>query len=231
MASPTLHPPPADPRSSPTDRVENDDDQSGTAAPPPGPGQVSVKLRSAPCTPADLRKLANSVSTTAPTESESETPIPRPLPTAPSPPSPHHLSKLRFPFVGGSEGLWEVTAHGEGVSELRPGDLAVPAAPGNVLAPDEEIGTWRTAATLAEAALVKVPAGLVAGGWDGGGSAPGGEGGRGIGLAVAAHCSSSVATAIRVLEDYADKELAPGDRVVFTGASSAVAQVLSRLSS
>lgn len=45
-------------------------------------------------------------------------------------------------------------------------------------------------------------------------------------LAVAAHYSRSVATAIRILEDFADKELGAGDRVVFTGASSAVAQVV-----
>ncbi len=134
---------------------------------------------------------------------------------------------MKFPFVGGSEGLWEVTANGEGVSELAPGDLAVPAAPGNVLAdvlaPGEEAGTWRTTATLPEEALVKVPTGGGARERVGGGSAPGGR--VGAELAVAAHCSSSVATAIRVLEDFAEKELGTGDRVVFTGASSAVAQV------
>ncbi|CAN0108227.1 unnamed protein product [Ectocarpus fasciculatus] len=46
---------------------------------------------------------------------------------------------------------------------------------------------------------------------------------------MAAHCSGSVATAIRILEDFAEKELGAGDRVVFTGASSAVAQVLLQL--
>lgn len=114
---------------------------------------------------------------------------------------------------------------GEGVSELRPGDLAVPAAPANSLAAGEETGTWRTAATLAEAVLVKVPTGVVAGGGDGSEGAAGDERARGVELAVAAHCSSSVATAIRVLEDYTEEELAPGDRVVFTGATTAVAQV------
>lgn len=212
--------------------MENDDDDRPGAAttPPPGPGQVTVKLRSAPCTPADLRALGGPIgdATAASSEPESEAPAPKPPSTAPSP---THLGSVRFPFVGGSEGLWEVTANGEGVSELRPGDLAVPAAPAaNVLAPGDETGTWRTGATLAEAALVKVPTGAVAGGRDGGegGSAPGsgGERARGVELAVAAHCSSSVATAIRVLEDYTEKELEPGDRVVFTGASSAVAQVL-----
>lgn len=75
---------------------------------------------------------------------------------------------------------------------------------------------------------MRVPTGVVAGGRDEGESAPGGEGAGGVGLAVAAHCSSSVATAIRVLEDYTE-ELAPGDRVVLTGASSAVAQVMCRV--
>ncbi|CAM9457766.1 unnamed protein product, partial [Scytosiphon promiscuus] len=47
---------------------------------------------------------------------------------------------------------------------------------------------------------------------------------------LAAHCSGSVATAIRILGDFAEgRELGAGDRVVFTGASSAVAQILLQL--
>lgn len=213
-------------RASP-DRVENDENRPGTAS-PPGPGQVTVKLRSAPCTPADLRTLGGPDGATAPSEPspdpDSATPTQEPPSTAAVPPPPH-LRNVRHPFVGGGEGLWEVTATGEGVFDLRPGDLAVPAAPANVFAPAEETGTWRTAATLGEAALVKVPTGVVAGGQVGVESGPGGGGAGGVEPVVAAHCSSSVATALRVLEDYTEKELAPGDRVVFTGASSAVAQV------
>lgn len=91
-----------------------------------------------------------------------------------------------------------------------------------------QAGTWRTRATLTETSLVKVPIHV-----RGSGAAAaagvleeeeeGGDGG-GIGFEVAAHCSGSVATAIRILEDFAEEELGAGDRVVFTGASSAVAQ-------
>lgn len=213
-----------------------------------------MKLVAAPCTSADLRTLAAAAyaATAAATaaadpssRTETETLAPhtststssstsqRPPPSATQSPSlPRHLSNFAFPFVGGSEGVWEVITKGDGVSELRPGDLAVPAmmsapgnapgaggsrtASGNTLASvsGEETGTWRTAATLAEASLVRIPMenGTAGGGWPA--------------LAVAAHYSSSVATAIRILEDFAEKELAAGDRVVFTGASSAVAQVI-----
>lgn len=214
---------PADPRF-PFDRVENADDRPAATAPPPGPGQVTVKLLAAPCTPADLRALGGPVDAATRTEPDSEPPPPEP--PSPTAPPPSHLGNVRYPFVGGSEGLWEVTASGEGVSALLRGDLAVPAAPGNVFAHDEETGTWRTGATLAEAALVKVPTEVVTGGRGGGESSPGEGGAGGVEPSVAAHCSSSVATAIRVLEDYTERELAPGDRVVFTGASSAVAQVV-----
>ncbi|CAM9387945.1 unnamed protein product [Pylaiella littoralis] len=227
-------------------RVDNYDGPTGPTLPPPGPGRVTVKLVAAPCTPVDLRTLATAASAAAAdpssrTEtdtlalhSNSSTPSQRsPSSTPHSPSPPHHLSNLTFPFVGGSEGLWEVIAKGDGVSELRPGNLAVPAmmpaprnAPGagsgsrvgNALSPpEEESGMWRTAATLAEASLVRVPMeiGVGGGGWRE--------------VAVAAHCSSSVSTAIRILEDFAEKELGAGDPVVFTGASSAVAQILLQL--
>lgn len=120
-----------------------------------------------------------------------------------------------FPFVGGSEGLWEVTVAGEGVSSLRPGDLAIPTIPGNAPGTVPETGTWRTTATLGEALLVRVP---------GDGRGREAVAGR-VEPAVAAHISASVATAIRILEDYSPKRLEAGDRVVLTGASSAVAQV------
>ena len=73
---------------------------------------------------------------------------------------------------------------------------------------------------LGDASLVKVPPGE----------------GQGANAAVVAHCAGSVATALRVLEDFAPVGsgggegrgerggVKAGDRVVFTGASSAVAQ-------
>lgn len=167
-----------------------------------------MKLLAAPCTPADLRTTAA-----------------RP----PPPPSPNHHasgSALEFPrTIGGTEALWEITAVGGDVSSLRPGDLAVPVVAGNDPGNGarQAAGTWRTTATLTEASLVKVPIGGSGAAAAGVLEEKGGDGG-GVGFEVAAHCSGSVATAIRILEDFAEKELGAGDRVVFTGASSAVAQ-------
>lgn len=198
-----------------------------------GPGEVGVKLLVAPCTPSDLRTLDAAAASadatvaantntmgTASTSTGQHNPSPSPSPLPP-PPLPSHLS-FKFPFVGGSEGLWEVTAAGEGVSWLRPGDLAIPtitgSPPGCLAGP--ESGTWRKTAVLGDASLVKVPPGE----------------GQGANAAVVAHCAGSVATALRVLEDFAPVGsgggegrgerggVKAGDRVVFTGASSAVAQ-------
>lgn len=164
---------------------------------------MSVSLRAAPCTPADLRIIATA---TASKSCNSHSSIPSATHTAPVPP---HM-KFAFPFVIGSEGLWEITAVGEGVSSLRTGDLAVPIVSGNAPGTVPESGTWRTSAILAEASLVRVPGGD-------------GEEGR-IDSMVAAHASSSVATALHILEDFSSKALEAGDRVVMTGASTAVAQ-------
>ncbi|CAM9790992.1 unnamed protein product, partial [Ectocarpus fasciculatus] len=195
--------------------IEDGDDEDSTA--PPGPGQVAVKLLAAACTPADLRTTAAR---------------PPPPPPPQLPPSPNHQpgssSALEFPrIIGGTEALWEITAVGGHVSSLRPGDLAVPVVAGNDLGKGAgQAGTWRTRATLTEASLVKVPVGgsgaTVAAAAAGGLEEEEGGGGGGVGLEMAAHCSGSVATAIRILEDFAEKELGAGDRVVFTGASSAV---------
>ncbi|CAB1100673.1 unnamed protein product [Ectocarpus sp. CCAP 1310/34] len=189
--------------------VDDGDDDDGCTA-PPGLGQVAVKLLAAPCTLADLRTTAA---------------------RQPPPPSPnrHHGSSsgLEFPrTIGGTEALWEITAVGGDVSSLRPGDLAVPVMAGNDSGNGarQAAGTWRSRAILTEASLVKVPivggSGAAAAGVLGEESSDGG----GVGVEVAAHCSGSVATAIRILDDFVEKELGAGDRVVFTGASSAVAQ-------
>lgn len=151
---------------------------------PPGPGQVNVKLRTAACGLSDIQ------------------PPNLPGDDSPSPP------------VGGVQGLFEVSAVGEGVKTLRPGDLAIPVIPVIPRASSDAgggpCGTWRSRASLLEEFLVKVPR-------------------EGMGdAAVAAHATASVATAIRVLADFSpERELGQGDRVVFTGASSAVAQVCS----
>jgi mitochondrial enoyl-[acyl-carrier protein] reductase / trans-2-enoyl-CoA reductase len=52
-------------------------------------------------------------------------------------------------FVGGNEGLAEVTDVGEGVTGLQRGDWVVMKA--------SQMGTWRSAANLREEQLLKVP--------------------------------------------------------------------------
>lgn len=169
---------------------------------PPGPGIVNVKLRAAPCTLTDLRILdASGRSGSLSLKSNDSFPLPGP--------------------VGGTEGVFEVTEVGEGVVSLKPGDLAVPIIPqigvtadlGTDAGTDSDynashVGTWRSVASLSETSLVKLPP-------------------QGVkDLSVAAHVSFSVATALRVLADFSpSKQLGEGDRIVFTGASSAVAQV------
>lgn len=205
-----------------TRRVEDDNHSSSSAidgadgTSSPGPGLVRVKLRAAPCTPADLRTFAN---------------IQASHKLHPLAASPRSSSR-----VGGSEGLWEVTAVGEGVSSLQPGDFAIPSIPAHVsrrlfpspvaedspeAAADDDTdahdrGTWTSMSTLKEGSLMRVP--------------PPGKGGEkgGVSAQILAHASASVATAIRILADFAPtptRGLEKGDRVVFTGASSAVAQV------
>lgn len=223
---------------------------------PPGPGYVSVKLRAAACTSVDLRSFSRAP---PPDGSDSSSPG--------SPPF--------SPRIGGSEGVFEVTATGDGVSELQRGDLVIPALPriipgnihrdvtpaGNVpgtgpatssetdsgndsgngsevrsssgngsrtnhgMSLDSEAavagdggGTWRSTAVLTEASLLRVPPA---------GAGDGVEVAVAVEPDVAAHVSTSMATAVRILADFgpATRELGKGDRVVFTGAYSAVAQV------
>jgi mitochondrial enoyl-[acyl-carrier protein] reductase / trans-2-enoyl-CoA reductase len=52
-------------------------------------------------------------------------------------------------FVGGNEGLAEVTRVGRGVESLKRGDWVVMRA--------SQVGTWRSAANLREGHLLKVP--------------------------------------------------------------------------
>lgn len=52
-------------------------------------------------------------------------------------------------FVGGNEGLAEVTGVGDGVNNLERGDWVVMKA--------SQVGTWRSAANLREDQLLKVP--------------------------------------------------------------------------
>jgi mitochondrial enoyl-[acyl-carrier protein] reductase / trans-2-enoyl-CoA reductase len=52
-------------------------------------------------------------------------------------------------FVGGNEGLGEVTSVGEGVKSLKLGDW--------VVMKDPQLGTWRSAANVREGQVLKVP--------------------------------------------------------------------------
>lgn len=177
-------------------------------------------------------------------------------------------SFLSYCLMGGTGGLWEVTATGAGVLSLRPGDLAIPSIPttipnttgtrpsmpgpafegtgarsgsgrgitvledissksetsGTVLhcserseSLDGDADAWRLTTTLSESSLLRVP-----------NSAVSTVAGTGLTPEVLAHVSTSVATAIRLLEDFAPLpagRLEKGDRIVVTGAFSAVAQV------
>jgi len=52
-------------------------------------------------------------------------------------------------FVGGNEGLGEVTDVGEGVKNLKCGDWVIMKA--------AQVGTWRSAANVREGQILKVP--------------------------------------------------------------------------
>jgi len=68
----------------------------------------------------------------------------------PSKPQPSSFPGLKGDvFVGGNEGLGEVTSVGEGVNSLKRGDW--------VVMKDSQLGTWRSTANVREGQLLKVP--------------------------------------------------------------------------
>jgi NADPH:quinone reductase-like Zn-dependent oxidoreductase len=88
---------------------------------PPGAGEVAVRLLAAPINPSDLYTVHGTYGV-----------------------------KPELPAVPGYEGVGEVTAPGDGVTHLRPGDrVLLTSAP----------GTWRERFTLRAAPLVALPPG------------------------------------------------------------------------
>jgi NADPH:quinone reductase-like Zn-dependent oxidoreductase len=96
---------------------------------PASPQTVNVRFVLSPINPADVNVIEG---------------------VYPSKPQPSSFPGVRGDvFVGGNEGLAEVTDVGEGVRNLQCGDWVVMKA--------SQVGTWRTAANLREEQLLKVP--------------------------------------------------------------------------
>ncbi|XP_028971387.1 enoyl-[acyl-carrier-protein] reductase, mitochondrial isoform X1 [Esox lucius] len=101
-----------------------------------------------------------------------------------------------LPAVGGNEGVAQVLEVGSQVKALKPGDWVIPR--------DAGLGTWRTAAVLAEEDVISLP--------------------NDIPLLSAATLGVNPCTALRMLTDFED--LKPGDTVIQNAANSAVGQAV-----
>ena len=96
---------------------------------PPAAQTVNVRFVLSPINPADVNVIEG---------------------VYPSKPQPSSFPGVRGDvFVGGNEGLAEVTGVGDGVRNLERGDWVVMKA--------SQVGTWRSAANLGEDQLLKVP--------------------------------------------------------------------------
>lgn len=96
---------------------------------PPSPQTVNLRFILSPINPADLNVIEG---------------------VYPSKPQPSSFPGVQGEvFVGGNEGLGEVTSVGEGVKNLKRGDWVVMKAP--------QLGTWRSAANVREGQVLKVP--------------------------------------------------------------------------
>ncbi|XP_055782224.1 enoyl-[acyl-carrier-protein] reductase, mitochondrial isoform X2 [Salvelinus fontinalis] len=101
-----------------------------------------------------------------------------------------------LPAVGGNEGVAQILEVGSQVKALRPGDWVIPR--------DAGLGTWRTAAVLAEDDVISLP--------------------NDIPLFSAATLGVNPCTAFRMLSDF--EELKPGDTVIQNAANSGVGQAV-----
>lgn len=99
--------------------------------PSPPPDTVNVKLILAPINPADINVVEGV------------------YPAKPHPDVPLSRAKDHPVFVGGNEGLSEVTEIGEGVTGLRKGDW--------VVLTKAQSGTWSSAKNVASSDVLKVP--------------------------------------------------------------------------
>jgi trans-2-enoyl-CoA reductase len=97
--------------------------------PPPPPQTVNLRFIMSPINPADVNVIEG---------------------VYPSKPRPSSFPGVQDDvFVGGNEGLGEVTSVGLGVRGLKPGDW--------VVMKDSQMGTWRNAANVRKGQLLKVP--------------------------------------------------------------------------
>lgn len=103
-------------------------------------------------------------------------------------------SKPTLPAVPGNEGVGEIIEIGTNVDKLQVGDRVVPL--------QNNLGTWRTHATLNQENVYKVP--------------------KELGLVEAATLTVNPCTAYRMLKDFT--ELKQGDTIIQNGANSACGQ-------
>lgn len=103
-------------------------------------------------------------------------------------------SKPALPAVPGNEGVGQVVEIGSNVNNVQEGDHVVPLT--------NNLGTWRTHATLNKDNLIKIP--------------------KDLGLVEAATLTVNPCTAYRMLKDFI--ALKPGDTVIQNGANSACGQ-------
>ncbi|XP_054476991.1 enoyl-[acyl-carrier-protein] reductase, mitochondrial [Anoplopoma fimbria] len=101
-----------------------------------------------------------------------------------------------LPAVGGNEGVAQVLEVGGQVTSLKTGDWVIPK--------DAGLGTWRTAAVLAEDDVISLP--------------------NNIPLLSAATLGVNPCTAFRMISDFED--LKPGDSVIQNAANSGVGQAV-----
>ncbi|KAL1756815.1 hypothetical protein FB107DRAFT_210590 [Schizophyllum commune] len=146
----------------------------------PKPGTINVKYILSPINPADVNVIEGV------------------YPAKPSPDASLQSRTDEPVFVGGNEGLAQVTAVGSDVKGLSEGDWVVPIAP--------QSGTWITSRNLAPTDVVRVPRA------------------EGLTEAGAAMLTVNPPTAYNLLHDFVD--LKPGDWVLQNGANSAVGQLV-----
>ncbi|KAM4601479.1 enoyl-[acyl-carrier-protein] reductase, mitochondrial [Polymixia lowei] len=101
-----------------------------------------------------------------------------------------------LPAVGGNEGVAQVVEVGSQVKSLKTGDWVIPR--------DAGLGTWRTAAVLAEKDVISLP--------------------NDIPLLSAATLGVNPCTAFRMVSDFED--LKPGDSLIQNAANSGVGQAV-----
>ncbi|KAH9989857.1 NAD(P)-binding protein [Russula vinacea] len=148
---------------------------------PPPPQTVNLRFVLSPINPADVNVIEG---------------------VYPSKPQPSSFPGVQGSvFVGGNEGLGEVTGVGEGVRGLKRGDWVVMKS--------SQLGTWRSAANVREGLLLKVPR-L-----------------EGLSEVNAATMMVNPATAHCLLSDFVTLER--GQWVVQNGANSAVGQAVIQL--